>query len=119
VSESEGSKELARTEPDDDLTRAEADTLWESADLSDRLDAHEKEGKSRLIRALTTTVVGPTALGLLLYFKRDVATLSAIAFLATLLVILLVAVWGWWGRFAYSDLAEVRQEADSDRLLRE
>lgn len=119
MTESEESRELARTEGREDLTWTETDALWESADLSDRLDAHEKEGKRRLIQALITTVVGPTWLGLVVYFKRDVATLSAIAFLATLLVLLLVAVWGWWGLFAYSDLAEVRKEAGSDRLLRE
>jgi len=98
-------------------TKAEGEELLEAADLADRLEAHEREARQRLFRAVVATVVGSSALGLLVIVKYDAASFSDIAFLLVLLILLLVPVWGRWWLFAASDLAEVRKATALDRIL--
>jgi hypothetical protein len=99
------------------LTKAEGEALLEAGDLADRLYAHEREARQRLVRAAVATVGGPSALGLLVIVKRDAASLSAVAFLAALMIVFLAAMWGNWWFFAASDLTEVRKATALDRIL--
>ncbi len=100
-----------------ETSRAEGEVLLKAVDLADRLEAHEKEARRRLLLAVAATFVGSSALGILILVKYDAGSFSDIAFLAVLLILLLVPAWAGWWLFAASDLAEVRKAAELDQIL--
>lgn len=109
---------MAKQNGSDSLTEVRDAEVLAAADLADLVEGYEREARRRLIGAVVWTVVGPSALVLLVVAKPDVATVSALAFLVTLLVALLAAMWGKWWFFARSDLDNIRQLASENRILR-
>jgi hypothetical protein len=108
---------MAESRDPDALTKVDADDLLAAARLADLADDHEREARRLLIGARTTTVLGVAALALFVVLKLDVLTLSAILFLAVVLLFLLGAAWGRWWLFVKVNLDDVRRAVDEDRII--
>lgn len=108
---------MAESKDRNALAKSDGDDLLAAARLADVADDYEREAHRRLVRAVTTTVLGPAALGLFVILRYDAATSSAVVFLVVLLLLVLGITWGQWWLFMKVHLDDVRQAVAEDRIL--